>query len=97
MDCKTSGMSSKTHNFYRRKQFFKHLGIVKRPSVNDVHQNLINISNICLSNFQLFSIYKQDYVSTHGNDRADLVDIIVDVIEYLQEHKAESILQQLHY
>ena len=71
------------------------LGIVTSPSVNDVHQNLINISNSGLSNFQLFSTYNPDYVLTNDNDRADLVDIIIDNIEYLEKHKAINILQQL--
>ena len=85
----------KLRTFMEENNSLKHLGVVTSPSVNAVHQNLINISNTGLSNFQLFSTYNPDYVSTDDSGRADLVNIIVDVIEYLQKHKAENILQQL--
>ena len=85
----------KLTTFIDRNNSLEHLGIVTSPSVNDVYQNLINISNTGLANFQLFSTYNPDYVSTDCSDRADLVDIIVDIIKYLQTHKAEHVLQQL--
>ena len=85
----------KLRTFMEENNSLKHLGVVTSPGVNDVHQNLINISNTGLSNFQLFSTYNPDYVSTDSSDRADLVDVIVDVIEYLQRHKAKNVLQQL--
>ena len=85
----------KLTTFIDENNSLQHLGIVTSPSVNDVHQNLINISNTGLSNFQLFSRYNPDYVLTDDNDRADLVDIIIDNIEYLQKYKAKNILQQL--
>ena len=85
----------KLMTFIEENNSLEHLGIVTGPSVNDVHKNLINISNTGLANFQLFSTYNPDYVSTDGSDRADLVDIIVDIIEYLQKRKADHILQQL--
>ena len=85
----------KLTTFMKENNSLEHLGIVTSPSVNDVYQNLINISNTGLANFQLFSTYNPDYVSTDGSDRADLVDIIIDNIDYLQQHKVMSILQQL--
>ena len=81
--------------FIEENNSLEHLGVVTGPSVNDVHKNLINISNTGLANFQLFSTYNPDYVSTDDSNRADLVDIIVDIIEYLQKHKADHVLQQL--
>ena len=85
----------KLTTFMEENNSLEHLGIVTSPSVNDVYQNLINISNTGLANFQLFSTYNPDYVSTDCSDRADLVEIIVDIIKYLQTHKAEHVLQQL--
>ena len=85
----------KLTTFMKENNSLEYLGIVTSPSVNDAYQNLINISNTGLANFQLFSTYNPDYVSTDGSDRADLVDIIIDNIEYLQKYKAMSILQQL--
>ena len=85
----------KLTTFIDENNSLEHFGIVTSPIVNDVYQNLINISNTGLANFQLFSTYNPDYVSTDGSDRADLVDIIIDIIEYLQKHKAETFLQQL--
>ena len=81
--------------FIEENNSLEHLGVVTGPSVNNVHQNLINISNTGLANFQLFSTYNPDYVSTDDSDRADLVDIIIDIIEYLQKHKADHVLKQL--
>ena len=85
----------KLMTFIEENNSLEHLGVVTGPSVNDVYKNLVNISNTGLANFQLFSTYNPDYVSTDGSDRADLVDIIVDIIEYLQKRKADHILQQL--
>ena len=85
----------KLMTFIEENNSLEHLGVVTGPSVNDVHKNLINISNTGLANFQLFSTYNPDYVSTDGSDKADLIDIIVDIIEYLQKRKADHILQQL--
>ena len=85
----------KLMTFIEENNSLEHLGVVTGPSVNDVYKNLVNISNTGLANFQLFSTYNPDYVSTDGSDRADLVDIIVDIIEYLQKHKAKVVLQQL--
>ena len=75
------------------------LGVITSPDTNDVYQNIINISKTGLSKFELFSTYNPEYTEKaedNAPSRAHLSNVMIDNISYLQKHKVENLIKQLH-
>ena len=72
------------------------LGVITSPDTNDVYQNIINISKTGLSKFELFSTYNPEYTEDNAPSRAQLSDVMIDNISYLQKHENENLIKQLH-
>jgi sacsin len=69
----------------------KDLGVHARPNTYDVCQNIINISRTSLASFQLFSKYKEEYISTGTDDRVSITNVIVDNFYYLQQYDTKRL------
>ena len=75
------------------------LGVITSPDTNDVYQNIINISKTGLSKFELFSTYNPEYTEKAEDDtpsRAQLSNVMIDNISYLQKHEVENLIKKLH-
>ena len=69
---------------------FKNLGFTMTPSLNDVYNNIINISNTGLSNFQLFSTYDSQYTNMQNCCRVDLVKTMIANMKYLYDKRTND-------
>ena len=71
------------------------LGVTIKPSVEDVYQNLINVSKTGLADFSLFE-NRPDYVRKgDDNEQVSIKDVIKQSLNYLFENKANNYLRQL--
>ena len=72
------------------------LGVTIRPSVEDVYQNLINVSKTGLADFSLFEKYRPDYVRKgDDNEQVSIKDVIKQSLNYLFANEANNYLRQL--
>ena len=72
------------------------LGVTIRPSVEDVYQNLINVSETGLADLSLFEKYRPDYVRKGvDNEQVSIKDVIKQSLNYLFANKANNYLRQL--
>ena len=72
------------------------IGVTIRPSVEDVYQNLINVSETGLVDFSLFEKYRPDYVRKgDDNEQVSIKDVIKQSLNYLFANKANNYLRQL--
>ena len=72
----------------------EYLGVTLRPNVEDVHRNLVNVSQTGLAKFDLFHKYNPAYVAK-DNNRVSIETIIKQCFDYLFEHNAHEQLQSL--
>ena len=70
------------------KKVLLHLNMITEPSIEDVYQNVINISKSPWSNFQLFDRYTPP--STDVPNISAIVNVVIDNIEYLYKQSKSS-------
>ena len=82
--------------FRTKDDTLRKFGVTIRPSVEDVYQNLINVSETGLADFSLFEKYRPDYVKKgDDNERVSIKDVIKQSLNYLFANKANNYMRQL--
>ena len=65
--------------------------------VNDVYENILNLSKTGLANSKLFDTYDPKYIQDPNNqEKLTITDVIVISLQYLFEKKSTDLLQDLH-
>ena len=72
----------------RNEKFQKKLGMVTKPSVDDVLKNLKCISNSGLANFQLFYKYNPIYIHPVDSQKDDIVQVISANLKFIRENES---------
>ena len=85
-------LSKKEHH-----NFLEKLGVTISPKVNDVYENILNISKTGLANSKLFDTYDPKYIQDPNNqEKLTIIDVIVMSLKYLYEKNSSDLLQNLH-
>ena len=86
-------------NYYSRPNNYhsllEKLGVTLQPDVKNVLQNLINISQTGLANFDLFHKYNPAYTVKEDTGRVHIEEIIKQSLSYLFKSKANEELHDL--
>ena len=72
----------------RNEKFQKKLGMVTKPSADDVLQNMKCISTSCLANFQLFYKYNPIYIHPVDSQKDDIVQVISANLKFIRENES---------
>ena len=76
--------------------FLQKLGVTIIPEVNDVHTNLLHVSETGLANSKLFDTYDPKYIQGPNNqERLTITDVIVMTLQHLFKENASDLLQNL--
>ena len=67
----------------RMNDVLSQLGVILKPDLADVYQNIINISNTSLANPELFSKYNPLLECHNNEDKSNIFDIVIANIKYL--------------
>ena len=85
-------LSKKEHH-----HFLEKLGVTISPKVNDVYENILNISKTGLANTKLFDTYDPKYIQDPNNqEKLTITDVIVMSLQYLYKKNSSDLLQNLH-
>ena len=73
-------------NDYDFEVILRSLGVILHPTVQDVYQNIINISETNLSNFELFEKYNFKYTKCqHDQKNVSIEQVMIENLQYLYD------------
>ena len=74
-------------NYYDFEVILRSLGVILHPTVQDVYQNIINISETNLSNFELFEKYNSKYTKCqHDQKNVSIEQVMIKNLQYLYDN-----------